>query len=71
MLFFLIRDFFLFAWLVFDDKGTSNVSIVGQRLNCGNGCGDYEDKKQKEGSRSIFKSQNMEQQRNFKHSKGL
>uniref|UniRef100_A0A8B9ZGG8 TOG array regulator of axonemal microtubules 1 n=1 Tax=Anas platyrhynchos TaxID=8839 RepID=A0A8B9ZGG8_ANAPL len=48
---------------------TSNVSIVGQRLNCGNGCGDYEDKKQKEGSRSIFKSQNMEQQRNFKHSK--
>ncbi|XP_068538291.1 TOG array regulator of axonemal microtubules protein 1 isoform X2 [Anas acuta] len=55
---------------VFDDKGTSNVSIVGQRLNCGNGCGDYEDKKQKEGSRSIFKSQNMEQQRNFKHSKG-
>nr|XP_038035841.1 TOG array regulator of axonemal microtubules protein 1 isoform X1 [Anas platyrhynchos] len=54
---------------VFDDKGTSNVSIVGQRLNCGNGCGDYEDKKQKEGSRSIFKSQNMEQQRNFKHSK--
>ncbi|XP_032043729.1 TOG array regulator of axonemal microtubules protein 1 [Aythya fuligula] len=54
---------------VFDDKGTSNVSIVGQRLNCGNGCGDYEDKKQKEGSRSIFKSQNMEQQRSFKHSK--
>ncbi|XP_035183499.1 TOG array regulator of axonemal microtubules protein 1 [Oxyura jamaicensis] len=53
-----------------DDKGTSNVSIVGQRLNCGNGCGDYEDKKQKEASRTIFKSQNMEQQRNFKHSKG-
>ncbi|XP_050567100.1 TOG array regulator of axonemal microtubules protein 1 [Cygnus atratus] len=53
----------------FDDKGTSNVSVVGQRLNCGNGCGDYEDKKQKEASRTIFKSQNMEQQRNFKHSK--
>ncbi|XP_075006759.1 TOG array regulator of axonemal microtubules protein 1 [Calonectris borealis] len=55
----------------FDDKGTSNVSVVGQRLNCGNGCGDYEDKKQGEVSRTIFKSQNMEHQRNFKHSKGL
>ncbi|XP_066854886.1 TOG array regulator of axonemal microtubules protein 1 isoform X2 [Anser cygnoides] len=53
----------------FDDKGTSKVSIVGQRLNCGNGCGDYEDKKQKEVSRTGFKSQNMEQQRNFRHSK--
>uniref|UniRef100_A0A663DQ10 TOG array regulator of axonemal microtubules 1 n=1 Tax=Aquila chrysaetos chrysaetos TaxID=223781 RepID=A0A663DQ10_AQUCH len=50
--------------------GTSNVSIVGQRLNCGNGCGDYEDKKQ-EVSRTIFQSQNTEHQRNFKHSKGL
>uniref|UniRef100_A0A8B9D7B9 TOG array regulator of axonemal microtubules 1 n=1 Tax=Anser cygnoides TaxID=8845 RepID=A0A8B9D7B9_ANSCY len=49
---------------------TSKVSIVGQRLNCGNGCGDYEDKKQKEVSRTVFKSQNMEQQRNFRHSKG-
>ncbi|XP_054684962.1 TOG array regulator of axonemal microtubules protein 1 isoform X2 [Grus americana] len=55
----------------FDDQGTSNVSIVGQRLNCGNGCGDYEDKKQGEVSRTIFKSQSMEHQRNFKHSKGL
>ncbi|XP_009913559.2 TOG array regulator of axonemal microtubules protein 1 isoform X1 [Haliaeetus albicilla] len=54
----------------FDDKGTSNVSIVGQRLNCGNGCGDYEDKKQ-EVSRTIFQSQNTEHQRNFKHSKGF
>uniref|UniRef100_A0A663DPX4 TOG array regulator of axonemal microtubules 1 n=1 Tax=Aquila chrysaetos chrysaetos TaxID=223781 RepID=A0A663DPX4_AQUCH len=54
----------------FDDKGTSNVSIVGQRLNCGNGCGDYEDKKQ-EVSRTIFQSQNTEHQRNFKHSKEL
>ncbi|XP_054055995.1 TOG array regulator of axonemal microtubules protein 1 isoform X1 [Rissa tridactyla] len=55
----------------FDDKGTSNVSIVGQRLNCGNGCGDYEEKKQGEVSRTIFKSQNAEHQRNFKHAKGL
>ncbi|KAM6392608.1 LOW QUALITY PROTEIN: TOG array regulator of axonemal microtubules protein 1 [Pluvialis apricaria] len=49
----------------FDDKGTSSVSIAGQRLNCGNGCGDFEDKKQ-EVSRTIFKSQNVEHQRNFK-----
>ncbi|XP_064317278.1 TOG array regulator of axonemal microtubules protein 1 [Phalacrocorax carbo] len=55
----------------FDDKGTSNVGIVGQRLNCGNGSGDYEDKKQGEVSRTVFKSQNMERQRNFKHAKGL
>uniref|UniRef100_A0A8C0FBT2 TOG array regulator of axonemal microtubules 1 n=1 Tax=Bubo bubo TaxID=30461 RepID=A0A8C0FBT2_BUBBB len=54
----------------FDDKGTSNVGVVGQCLNCGNGCGDYEDKKQGEVSRTIFKSQDMEHQRNFKHSKG-
>ncbi|XP_009288193.1 PREDICTED: crescerin-1 [Aptenodytes forsteri] len=55
----------------FHDKGTSNVSIVGQRLNCGNGCGDYEDKKRGEVSCTVFKSQNMEHQSNFKHSKGL
>ncbi|XP_040456466.1 TOG array regulator of axonemal microtubules protein 1 isoform X1 [Falco naumanni] len=54
----------------FDDKGTSKVSVVGQHLNCGNGCGDYEDKKQ-EVSHAIFQSQNMEQQRNFMFSKGL
>ncbi|XP_028942543.1 TOG array regulator of axonemal microtubules protein 1, partial [Antrostomus carolinensis] len=50
--------------------GTSNVTIVGQRLNCGSGCGDDEDKKPEE-SRAIFKSHNTEQQRNFKRSKGL
>lgn len=70
LILFLIFDFFPFAWPAFDDKGTSNVSIVGQRVNCGNGCGDYEDKKQ-EVSRTIFQSQNTEYQRNFKHSKGL
>ncbi|KAM8808012.1 TOG array regulator of axonemal microtubules protein 1 [Eudromia elegans] len=51
--------------------GTSNVSIVGQRLRCGNGCGDFEDKKQSEASPTIFKSQNTEHQRNFKYSKGF
>ncbi|XP_014792245.1 PREDICTED: protein FAM179B, partial [Calidris pugnax] len=55
----------------FDEKGTSAVSVVGQQLNCGNGCGDYEDKKPGEVSHIIFKSQNAEHQRNFKHSKGL
>ncbi|KAM9290386.1 TOG array regulator of axonemal microtubules protein 1 isoform 2-T2 [Cariama cristata] len=55
----------------FDDKGTSAVSMVGRRLTYGNECGDYEDKKQGEVSRTIFKSQYMERQRNFKHSKGL
>uniref|UniRef100_A0A8C4UJF0 TOG array regulator of axonemal microtubules 1 n=1 Tax=Falco tinnunculus TaxID=100819 RepID=A0A8C4UJF0_FALTI len=50
--------------------GTSKVSVVGQRLNCGNGCGDYEDKKQ-EVSHAIFQSQNTEHQRNFMFSKGL
>ncbi|XP_026704961.1 TOG array regulator of axonemal microtubules protein 1 [Athene cunicularia] len=55
----------------FDDKSTSNVGVVGQRLNCGNGCGDYADTKQGEVSRTTFKSQDMEHQRNFKHSKGL
>ncbi|KAM6069182.1 TOG array regulator of axonemal microtubules protein 1 isoform 2-T2 [Theristicus caerulescens] len=55
----------------FDDNGTSNVSVVGQRLNCGNGRGDCEDKMQGEVPRPIFKSQNMEHQRNFKDSKGL
>ncbi|XP_064367861.1 TOG array regulator of axonemal microtubules protein 1 [Dromaius novaehollandiae] len=56
---------------LFHDKGTSNVSIVGQRLRCGNGCGDFEDKKQSEVPPTIFKSQNIEHQRNFKHSKGF
>ncbi|XP_068803752.1 TOG array regulator of axonemal microtubules protein 1 [Struthio camelus] len=57
--------------LTFHDKGTSNVSVVGQRLRCGNGCGDFEDKKQREVSPTIFKSQNIEHQRSFKHSKGF
>ncbi|XP_030340800.1 TOG array regulator of axonemal microtubules protein 1 isoform X2 [Strigops habroptila] len=55
------------AWLAFGD----NVSTVGQRLNYGNGCGDYENNKQGEVSRTTFQSQNMEHQRNYKHSKGL
>ncbi|XP_010214817.1 PREDICTED: protein FAM179B [Tinamus guttatus] len=57
--------------LMLHDKGTSNVSIVGQRLRCGNGCDDSEDKKQSEVSPTILKSQNTEHQRNFKHSKGF
>ncbi|XP_035756332.1 TOG array regulator of axonemal microtubules protein 1 [Egretta garzetta] len=55
----------------FDDQGTSNVSVVGQRLNCGDECGDDEDEKQGEVSHTVFTNQNMERQRNVKHSKGL
>ncbi|XP_065492726.1 TOG array regulator of axonemal microtubules protein 1-like isoform X3 [Caloenas nicobarica] len=55
----------------FDDKGTSHVGIVGQHLNCSNGCGDDEDEKQGEVSRTLLKSQNMEHQRNVKHSRGF
>ncbi|XP_021257112.1 TOG array regulator of axonemal microtubules protein 1 isoform X2 [Numida meleagris] len=49
--------------------GSSDVSVVGQRLHCGNGCGDDEDKKQREAPRTLPKSQNMEEQGNLKHSK--
>lgn len=63
--------FFPFAQPAFEDKGTWNVSVVGQRLNCSNECGDCEDEKQGEPSQPIFKSQNMEHQRNFELSKGL
>ncbi|XP_040557773.1 TOG array regulator of axonemal microtubules protein 1 isoform X4 [Gallus gallus] len=50
---------------------TSDVSVVGQRLYCGNGCGDSEDKKQREVPQTLPKSQNMEEQGNLKHSKVL
>ncbi|XP_061854816.1 TOG array regulator of axonemal microtubules protein 1 [Colius striatus] len=53
-----------------DDKDNSNISIVGQGLNCGNSCADNEDKKQ-EVSCTVVESQNVEHQRDFKHSKGV
>ncbi|XP_025907294.1 TOG array regulator of axonemal microtubules protein 1 [Nothoprocta perdicaria] len=57
--------------LMFHNKEISNVSIVDQHLRCGNGCDDFEDKKQSEVSPTIFKRQNTEHQRNFRHSKGF
>uniref|UniRef100_A0A8V0YZJ4 TOG array regulator of axonemal microtubules 1 n=1 Tax=Gallus gallus TaxID=9031 RepID=A0A8V0YZJ4_CHICK len=57
------------AWFAFNTKETSDVSVVGQRLYCGNGCGDSEDKKQREVPQTLPKSQNMEEQGNLKHSK--
>nr|XP_032652523.1 TOG array regulator of axonemal microtubules protein 1 [Chelonoidis abingdonii] len=59
------------AGVTFHDKATSNVSIIGQRLNYGNGSGDYEDDKQREVSPCVFKGQNKEHQRHCKPTKGI
>ncbi|XP_043405504.1 TOG array regulator of axonemal microtubules protein 1 isoform X6 [Chelonia mydas] len=59
------------AGITFHDKSTSNVSIIGQRLNYGNGSGDYEDDKQREVSPCVFKGQNKEHQRHCKPTKGF
>ncbi|KAM7164612.1 TOG array regulator of axonemal microtubules protein 1 isoform 3-T3 [Macrochelys suwanniensis] len=59
------------AGIIFHDKATSNVSIIGQRLNYGNGSGDYEDDKQREVSPCVFKGQNKEHQRHCKPTKGV
>ncbi|XP_064919079.1 TOG array regulator of axonemal microtubules protein 1 isoform X3 [Columba livia] len=55
----------------FDDKGTSRVGIVGERLNGGSGCGDDEAREQGDVSRAPLKGQNTEHQRSVKHSRGL
>uniref|UniRef100_A0A8C8SJF0 TOG array regulator of axonemal microtubules 1 n=1 Tax=Pelusios castaneus TaxID=367368 RepID=A0A8C8SJF0_9SAUR len=49
----------------------SNVSIIGQRLNYGNGSSDYEDDKQREVSPCVFKGQNKEHQKHCKPTKGF
>ncbi|XP_019480339.1 PREDICTED: crescerin-1 isoform X2 [Hipposideros armiger] len=49
---------------------TSNVSIIGQRMNYGFGCGDFEDDRSHDISPSVLKSQNKEQPRHHKHTKG-
>ncbi|XP_067410806.1 TOG array regulator of axonemal microtubules protein 1 isoform X2 [Emydura macquarii macquarii] len=59
------------AGITFHDKATSNVSVIGQRLNYGNGSGDYEDDKQREVSPCVFKGQNKEHQRHCKPTKGF
>ncbi|XP_059579399.1 TOG array regulator of axonemal microtubules protein 1 isoform X2 [Alligator mississippiensis] len=57
------------AGITSQDKGTSNVSIIGQRLNYGNGSGENEDDKQREVSPSVFKGQNKDHQRHCKPTK--
>uniref|UniRef100_A0A452TRT0 TOG array regulator of axonemal microtubules 1 n=1 Tax=Ursus maritimus TaxID=29073 RepID=A0A452TRT0_URSMA len=47
----------------------SNVSIIGQRMNYGFGCGDFEDDRSHDISPSVFKIQNKEHPRH-KHTKG-
>ncbi|KAM9066068.1 TOG array regulator of axonemal microtubules protein 1 isoform 3-T3 [Sarcophilus harrisii] len=50
---------------------TSNVSIIGQRMNYGYDCGDFEDDKLQDVSPSIFKLQNKEHLKHYKHTKGV
>ncbi|XP_030880441.1 TOG array regulator of axonemal microtubules protein 1 isoform X2 [Leptonychotes weddellii] len=50
---------------------TSNVSIIGQRMNCGFGCGDFEDDRFHDISPSVFKIQNKEHPRHYKHTKAF
>ncbi|XP_036591205.1 TOG array regulator of axonemal microtubules protein 1 [Trichosurus vulpecula] len=50
---------------------TSNVSIIGQRMNYGYGCGDFEDDKLQDVSPSVFKMQNKEHLKHYKHTKGF
>ncbi|XP_019412149.1 PREDICTED: crescerin-1 isoform X1 [Crocodylus porosus] len=57
------------AGITSQDKGNSNVSIIGQRLNYGNGSGENEDDKQREVSPSVFKGQNKDHQRHCKPTK--
>ncbi|XP_060243547.1 TOG array regulator of axonemal microtubules protein 1 isoform X2 [Meriones unguiculatus] len=49
---------------------TSSVSIIGQRMNYGFGCGDFEDDRSHDISPSALKMQNKEHPRN-KHTKGF
>ncbi|XP_069883348.1 TOG array regulator of axonemal microtubules protein 1 isoform X2 [Dipodomys merriami] len=50
---------------------TSNVSIIGQRMNYGFGCGDFEDDRSHDISSSALKIQNKEYPRHYKHKKGF
>ncbi|XP_054546114.1 TOG array regulator of axonemal microtubules protein 1 isoform X3 [Talpa occidentalis] len=49
---------------------TSNVSIIGQRMNYGFGCGDFDDDRSHDISPSVLKIQNKEHPRH-KHTKGF
>ncbi|XP_029454335.1 TOG array regulator of axonemal microtubules protein 1 [Rhinatrema bivittatum] len=56
---------------IFQDKASSEVSIVGQRMAYGNGTVDFEDEAQKEVVPSAVKGQIKEQQKYLKHTKGF
>ncbi|XP_055989619.1 TOG array regulator of axonemal microtubules protein 1 isoform X1 [Sorex fumeus] len=49
---------------------TSSVSIIGQRMNYGFGCGHLENDRSHDISASVSKIQNKEHPRHFKHTKG-
>lgn len=49
----------------------SSVSIIGQRMNYGFGCGDFEDDRSHDISPSVFKIQNKEPPRHYKHTKAF
>ncbi|KAH0620194.1 hypothetical protein JD844_020203 [Phrynosoma platyrhinos] len=57
--------------ILFHEKAASGVSISGQRLNCGNGSGDYEEDIQKAASPVVLKGQGREHQRHSKSMKGF
>ncbi|XP_020956823.1 crescerin-1 isoform X10 [Sus scrofa] len=49
----------------------SSVSVIGQRMNYGFGCGDFEDDRSHDISPSVLKIQNKEHPRHYKHTKGF
>ncbi|XP_005659980.1 crescerin-1 isoform X3 [Sus scrofa] len=49
----------------------SSVSVIGQRMNYGFGCGDFEDDRSHDISPSVLKIQNKEHPRHYKHTKGV
>ncbi|XP_042321877.1 TOG array regulator of axonemal microtubules protein 1 isoform X2 [Sceloporus undulatus] len=57
--------------ILFHEKAASGVSISGQRLNFGNGSGDYEEVRQKAVSPVVLKGQGREHQRHSKSTKGF
>nr|XP_033809262.1 TOG array regulator of axonemal microtubules protein 1 isoform X4 [Geotrypetes seraphini] len=59
------------AGATFQDKATSDVSIIGQRMVYGNGATDFEEDAQKEVVSSVVKCQVKEQQKYPKHTKGF
>uniref|UniRef100_A0ABM5FCC8 TOG array regulator of axonemal microtubules protein 1 isoform X5 n=1 Tax=Pogona vitticeps TaxID=103695 RepID=A0ABM5FCC8_9SAUR len=57
--------------VVFHEKAASGVSVSGQRLNCGNGSGDYEEDRRKVVSPALSKGPAREHRRHCKPLKGF